>query len=102
MTQRFDINRAAGRALIGLSLFALVWVAVAVALASSSAQPSPPRNDEGPGARGYQLLLLVMVLIGFTYVATANWTRPLRSLLPLALPVIATAASFVILLIAER
>lgn len=71
-----QFHRLAGRVIPVLSLIAFGTVLTGFL--------QPPQSDEGAGAHIFQLaiLLLLPVLIGF--LVTADWSRPLRSLRPLA------------------
>ena len=92
-----QLNRVCGIALIVLSLGALLTVII-----GALTQPPQPRADEGALARIFQLSIAAMVPAGFLFLATADWTHPLRSARRLVFPAIVTALAFVILFYLER
>ena len=74
-----QISRVSGKALVVLSLIAL--------LAVLSGFTQPPQVDEGTGAHIFQLSIVALVPVIFLFLATADWRRPLRSVgRPLAIP----------------
>jgi hypothetical protein len=86
---RQQINRTSARLLIVLSLTALLTVV------SGYTQPPQPREtDEGTAAHIFQLSIAVQVLIILLFLATADWTQPLRSARPLAIPAVALVLAF--------
>ena len=82
-----QIGRVSGKALVVLSLIALV------AVLSGFAQP--PQVDEGTGAHIFQLSILALVPVIFLFLATADWRHPLRRVgRPLAIPTAALVLAF--------
>jgi hypothetical protein len=81
-----QINRVSGRVLIILSLAAL--------LAVLSGYAQPPQPDEGTAAHIFQLSIVALVPMILLFFATADWTRPLRSARPLAIPAAALVLAF--------
>ena len=73
------INRVSGIVLIVLSLTALLDVLLL-------GYTQPPLPDEGTGAHIFQLSMVALVLTGFLFVSTADWTHPLRIVRRLAFP----------------
>jgi len=55
---------------------------------------APQEPDEAAGAHIFQLSIVALVPVGLTFLATANWKQPLRSLRPLAFPAAAVALAF--------
>jgi hypothetical protein len=80
-----QINRVSTIALIVLSLTALLDVLLL-------GYTQPPLPDEGTGAHIFQLSIVALVPTGFLFLATADWTQPVRTVRRLAFP-----AAFVIL-----
>jgi prepilin signal peptidase PulO-like enzyme (type II secretory pathway) len=93
MTQ-LQINRLSGRLVFFLSLIAL--------LAVLSGYTHPPQADEGTAAHIFQLSIVLVVLTGLLYFATADWDKPLQSARPLALPAVAIALAFAALYYLEH
>jgi prepilin signal peptidase PulO-like enzyme (type II secretory pathway) len=93
MTQ-LQINRLSGRVVFFLSVVAL--------LAVLSGYTQPPQTDEGTGAHIFQLSVVLMVLSGLLYFATADWDKPLQSVRPLAIPAVAIALAFAALYYLEH
>jgi hypothetical protein len=83
---RQEINNISGKTIVILSLTAL--------LAVLSGYTEPPQPDEGTGAHIFQLSILLLVPALFVFLVTANWTEPLRSSRPLALPAAVLAVAF--------
>ncbi|HET8925711.1 MAG TPA: hypothetical protein VFN26_22195 [Candidatus Acidoferrum sp.] len=84
-----QINRISARLLIVLSLTALLTV-----LSGYTQPPQPREADEGPAAHIFQLSVAAQVLIILLFLATADWTQPLRSARPLAIPTVALVVAF--------
>jgi len=83
------INRLSATLLIGLSMTALFLVLAALA--------QPPRalpSDEGTEAHIFQLSIAALLPMTLVFLATANWARPWRSVLPLACAALATGLAF--------
>jgi hypothetical protein len=73
-----QINRVTSKAVLALSLIALI------AVLSGYAQP--PQPDEGTAGHIFQLAILLLLPMIFLFIATSDWTRPARSARPQALP----------------
>ena len=71
-----QINHISGRALIVLSLIAL--------LAVLSGYMQPPQPDEGAGAHIFQLSIVLLVPMILLFLVTSDWKQPLRRARPLA------------------
>jgi hypothetical protein len=89
-----QMNRASGKILIGLSFAALL------AVLSGYTQPAQP--DEGTAAHIFQLAIVALVPIILLFLATANWSQPLRSVRSLAVPATALVLAFVSLYYLEH
>jgi hypothetical protein len=82
-----QVNRVSGKALIVLSLIALL------AVFSGYTQPLQP--DEGAAAHIFQLSIVALIPMSVLFVATADWRQPWRSLArPLAIPAAALVLAF--------
>jgi hypothetical protein len=62
----------------------------------------PPDPDEGTSAHIFQLSIVALVPMGFLFLATADWTQPLRMLRRLAFPASAVVLAFGILYYFEK
>src|SRR4030088_2150502 len=80
------INAVSAKVVLVLSLIALVTVLTGYF--------QPPEPDEGTGAHIFQLSIVALVPMILLYLATADWTHPLRGARPLALPAIALVLAF--------
>ena len=97
------VNRASAIALVVLSLTALATVIIGLALPAMMSTHRPSvQADEGTGAHIFQLSILALVPVGLVFLATADWTQPLRSLRRLALPAAAVVLAFGVLYFFER
>ena len=97
-----QINRVSTIGLIVLSLTALMPLLLGALRAVLSGHIPPPEPDEGTGAHIFQLSIVALVPMGFLYLATADWTQPLRSLRRLAFPASAVVLAFGILYYFEK
>lgn len=98
-----QINRVSAIGLIVLSLTALLTVLLGMVLpAVLSGHIPPPEPDEGTGAHIFQLAIVVLVPVGFVFLATADWTQPFRSMRRLAFPAAAVVLAFGILYYFEK
>jgi formate hydrogenlyase subunit 3/multisubunit Na+/H+ antiporter MnhD subunit len=90
------INRVSGIVLIVLSLIALLTILTAyrVSFAPFSIYTQPREPDEGTQAHIFQLSIVALAPAGLLFLATADWTRPLRSLRPLAFSGVAVVLAF--------
>jgi drug/metabolite transporter (DMT)-like permease len=87
-----QVNRGSGWVMLGLSLFALTLVLIGLS------QPhQPPPRDEGALAHLFQLSIVGLMPITVLYVATTDWSRPLRSLRLLLISGVALTLAFVLL-----
>jgi hypothetical protein len=90
-------NRVSTIGLIVLSLAALLLVLSALVPIALSGHVPPPATDEGARAHIFQLLIVALVPIGALFLATADWTHPLRIVRRLAFPAVAVILAFVLL-----
>ena len=74
-----QLNRASTIGLIVLSLTALLDVLLV-------GYTQPPLPDEGTGAHIFQLSIVALVPMGLLFLATADWTQPVRTVRRLAFP----------------
>jgi hypothetical protein len=74
---REEVNRVSRIGLMAPSLTALAAVLIGYT--------QPPLPDEEALAHLFQLCILALVPVGLLFLATADWTRPLRSARPLML-----------------
>lgn len=90
------INRVSGIVLLVLSLIALLTVlsAYRVSFAPFSIYTQPPQPDEGTQAHLFQLAVVLLAPAILLFLATADWTRPLRSMRPLAFSAAAVVLAF--------
>lgn len=77
-----QINRVSWIVLIILSLIALATVV------SGFFQPPQPQTDEGAAAHIFQLSIVAFVPTTLLFLATADWSRPLRTARAVAFPFI--------------
>ena len=80
------INRLSARAILVLSLAALVTVLIGYT--------QPPQPDEGALAHIFQLTIVAVVLMILLFLTTADWRQPFKSARPLALPAAALVLAF--------
>jgi hypothetical protein len=88
------INRASRIVLIVLSLIALLTV-----LTGFTQAPLP---DEGTGAHIFQLSIAALAPAMIVFLATADWTQPVRTARQLAFPAAATVLAFTALYYLEH
>ena len=97
------INRVSSIGLIVLSLTAFVTVLLGMVLpAVLSGHIPPPGPDEGTSAHIFQLSIVALVPVGLLFLATADWTQPVRSVRRLAFPAAAVVLAFGILYYFEK
>ena len=89
-----QINRVSGKVVSVLSLTAL--------LAVLSGYTRPPEPDEGAAAHIFQLSNVALVPMTLLFVATADWTQPLRCVRRLAFPAAAVVLAFAALYYLEQ
>jgi hypothetical protein len=98
-----QVHRASAIGLIVLSLTALAAVIMGLALPAMMSTHGPlVQTDEGTGAHIFQLSIVALLPVGLVFLATADWTQPLRSLSQLALPAAAVALAFGVLYFFEH
>ena len=98
-----QINRVSSIGLIVLSLTAFVTVLLGMVLpAVLSRHIPPPQPDEGTSAHIFQLSIVALVPVGLLFLATADWTQPVRSVRRLAFPAAAVVLAFGILYYFEK
>ena len=90
-----QINRVSRIVLVVLSLTALLDVLFL-------GYTQPPMPDEGTGAHVFQLSIVAMVATGFLFLATADWTQPVRTLRRLAFPAVVVVLAFAALYYLEH
>jgi hypothetical protein len=93
------INRVSGIVLISLSLIALLTIlsAYRVSFQPFSIYTQPLEPDEGTQAHIFQLSIVALLPAGLLFLVTADWTRPLRSMRPLAFSGVAVVLAFCLL-----
>jgi hypothetical protein len=89
-----QINRVSGKAIIVLSVVALFMVL--------SGYFQPPQPDEGAAAHIFQLCIVGLAPMILVFLATADWTQPLRTVRPLRFPAAALAVAFAALYYLEH
>jgi hypothetical protein len=62
----------------------------------------PPLPDEGTGAHIFQLSMAALVPTALVFLATADWTQPVRIARRLALPAVLTVLAFAALYYLEH
>ncbi len=90
-----QLNRASSMVLIGLSLTALLDVLLL-------GYTQPPLADEGTGAHIFQLSIVALVPTGLVFLATADWTQPVRLVRRLAVPAAIVVLAFAALYYLEH
>lgn len=88
------INRLSARAILVLSLAALVTVLIGYT--------QPPQPDEGALAHIFQLTIVAVVLMILLFLTTADWRQPFKSARPLTLPAAALVLAFAALYYLEH
>jgi hypothetical protein len=91
------LNIVSSRIILVLSLIALLTVI------NGYTQPRHPApTDEGAGAHIFQIAIVLVVPALLLFLFTADWKRPARSSLRLAVPGIALVAAFTALYFLEH
>jgi hypothetical protein len=91
------LNIVSSRIILVLSLIALLTVI------NGYTQPRHPApTDEGAGAHIFQIAIVLVVPALLLFLFTADWKRPARSALRLAVPGIALVAVFTALYFLEH
>lgn len=88
------VNRISAHVVLGLSLFAMSLVVGATILASLGRFNPSPDGDEGTAAHLFQLAVVLLLPSGLTFLATANWERPLGVVRRLVVPALAIFVAF--------
>lgn len=81
-----EMNSLCEKAILFLSCLALLSVL--------SGYTQPPQTDEGTGAHIFQLSIVLLAPTIFLFLVTADWSRPLRAVRPLALSTVALFLAF--------
>ena len=89
-----QINRASSKALIALSLLALLTVLTGFL--------QRPQADEGTAAHIFQLSVVLALAVAVPFLVTLDWRQPRRSARALALPATAMFLAFVLLYYLEH
>ncbi len=89
-----QINRLSGRAIIVLSLVALLTVLIGYT--------RPPLPDEGALAHIFQLSIVALVPMILFFLATADWRQPWLSVRLLAFPAATLVVAFAALYYLEH
>ncbi len=84
-----SLHRASGITLVALSGFALLLVATHLG--------QPPQPDEGTAAHLFQLAIASLAPAGVVFLASADWSRPRRTLAPLLIAGALTTLALVLL-----
>ena len=95
MTSGQQANRVSHVLLIVLSFAALLDVLLL-------GYTRPPLPDEGAGAHIFQLLVVALLPTGLIFLATADWTQPVRITRRLSLPILVVALAFAALYYLEH
>ncbi len=95
-------NRVSRIIMIGLSLIALFTVLIGYTQPPPTPPPGRSEPDEGTLAHIFQLSIVALVPSILLFLATADWTRPLRSARPLAFSGAALALAFTALYYLEH
>ena len=90
-----QINKVSTVGIVALPLIALLDVLLLGCT-------RPPLPDEGTGAHIFQLSIAALVPTGLVFLATANWTQPVRIARRLALPAALTVLAFAALYYLEH
>jgi hypothetical protein len=97
------VNRATTIGLIVLSATALGTVLAGLLFPAVLHGRMPaPEADEGTAAHVFQLSIAALAPVGLVFLATADWTRPLRHLRRLTFPAAAVVLAFGILYYFEK
>jgi len=90
-----QINKVSTVGIVALPLIALLDVLLL-------GYTRPPLPDEGMGAHIFQLSIAALVPTGLVFLATADWTQPVRIARRLALPAVLTVLAFAALYYLEH
>jgi hypothetical protein len=90
-------NRIVGRVALVLSLVALAAILVGILTYTP-----PPPTDEGTLAHIFQIAVGLLAPTILVFLMTVDWSRPLRGVLPLAVPFVAVLLAFSLLYYMEH
>jgi hypothetical protein len=88
------MNRISGKFVLVLSLIALLTVL--------SGYLQAPQPDEGSAAHIFQLSIVAIVAALAVFLSTADWSRGVRGVRPLAIPAVALVLAFAALYYLEH
>jgi hypothetical protein len=80
------VNSVSGKIMLFLSFLAFITVVTGYG--------QPPQPDEGTGAHIFQLSIVLLAPVILIFLATADWSRPRSSALPLALTAVFVVLAF--------
>jgi hypothetical protein len=89
------INKVSTLAIVALPLIALLDVLLL-------GYTRPPLPDEGTGAHIFQLTIAALVPTGLVFLATADWSQPVRIACRLVLAAVLTVLAFAALYYLEH
>jgi|SRR5579871_3337610 len=92
--QAARVNRASVVALHLFSFTALLPLLIVVGGGLLRGHLPPPDPDEGTGAHVFQLSIVALLPTGLVFLATADWTRPVRLAWRVAAPALFVALAF--------
>lgn len=96
------INRMSRIVMIALSLIALITVLIGYTVPPPAPPPGRSEPDEGTLAHIFQLSIVALAPTILLFLATADWSQPLRSARPLAFSGAALVLAFVALYYLEH
>ncbi len=85
-----------------ISRLAMIVVAIMALLMVFSGFFQPPAPDEGAAAHIFQISIVLLVPAILLFLATADWTQPLRRVRMLSLPAAIVVIAFVTLYYLEH
>ena len=85
-----------------LSIVVVIVLSLTALLSVLSGYLHAPLPDEGAAAHIFQLSIVALVPMIFLFLATADWTQPLRSVRRLAFPAAALVLAFAALYYLEH
>jgi hypothetical protein len=91
-----QINRVSKIVLVVLSVITLAIVL------SGFFQPPKPQTDEGAAAHIFQLSIVAFVPTTLLFLATADWSRPIRTARALAFPFLTVIVALAVLYYVEH
>jgi hypothetical protein len=99
--QRVHQVSTIGLVLLSMTAFVTVLLGLVLPAVLGGHMPSP-ELDEGTGAHVFQLSIAAMAPVGLVFLATADWTQPLKNVRRLTLPAAAVVLAFGILYYFEK